>query len=120
VTCIYCGAKAERWCDFVLGFVDPDGDGLYAMDGLHSIEKCDAPLCLAHARHVGNFFASGKRGWNETVDHCHTHPPNEWWAAASSADEIDRWRVQHRARALGGLRLVRESGESAPTAPESK
>jgi hypothetical protein len=109
LNCIYCGGKAERYCDFTLGFTDPDGDGLYNSDGLHTIEKCDAPLCMQHARYMGTFFASGKRGWSDTHDHCHTHPMDDWWAAASSSD-IERWRIQHRYRA-GGLRAVSQVPE---------
>lgn len=45
--CIYCGARAVRWCDFIIGFEDTHADGLCHSG--ESILRCDAPLCLDHA-----------------------------------------------------------------------
>jgi hypothetical protein len=118
--CIYCGAKAERWCDLVIGFTDPDGDGLFAMDDQHEILRCDAPLCEAHADHQGNIFFSGtpKVAGVESIDHCCGHRDEGWAQAidggwlrnperfdAISDEEASARRYRHRCSAKP-LRLV--------------
>jgi hypothetical protein len=104
--CIYCGAKAVRWCDFVLGFEDKHGDGLY-----HSfddpIERCDAPLCEEHARYIGNIHFKGPPpiGGFETVDHCVGHDGYREWRPLL-AGEAEQLRYRHRCQAAGSLRLL--------------
>lgn len=71
--CIYCGERSVLLCDFLLGFTDPDGDGLYSSKDGSAMLRCDAPLCLAHAANKGAISASGRQGFYDTIDHCIGH-----------------------------------------------
>jgi hypothetical protein len=104
--CIYCDAPAERWCDFVLGFTDPDGDGLFSLD-THEFVRCDAPLCVEHAVFQHNIHISGKNGCNESVDFCRGHDPQEDRWGSITEEDAQRFRYRHRCSAKGPLRLVR-------------
>ncbi len=103
-TCIYCGESAVRFCDCVIGFADPDGDGLCALDPGHRIERCDAGLCLDHAAFKGNLFVCGKRGFHDSIDWCFTHEDEDWRPLAEG--EAEQIRYRHRCAAGPGLRLV--------------
>lgn len=92
--CIYCGSAADLLCDFVIGFDDPDGDGLYSsLD--HEIFRCDAPLCRCHARSAGQIFFPAGLGGMDTIDHCHTHPAADLFRALGREDAT-RQRQAHR------------------------
>jgi hypothetical protein len=92
--CIYCAAPSELLCDFVIGFEDPDCDGLYSSFD-HEIFRCDAPLCSKHARNEGRVFFPASMGGMDTIDHCHTHPRADLFRAVKR-DEADRQRRSHR------------------------
>lgn len=115
--CIYCDAPATRWCDVVLGFDNADGP-LASLDT--EIFRCDAPLCEAHAVHLGTIFFHGSPAVTgaETIDHCCEHEQfwtqdvaGEWTSTPErfgpiSKDEAARRRYKHRCQAAGPLRLV--------------
>lgn len=106
-TCIYCGAKATAWCDFVLGFEDTHGDGLmHSID--QTIERCDAALCDEHGRQVGQIHFSGKWpvGGTETIDHCAGHDGQDEHWGPLLIGQADQIRYRHVCMARGGLRLV--------------
>lgn len=114
--CIYCGSKAVRWCDLVIGFDNSKGP-LASLDT--PVFRCDAPLCERHAVFMGNIFFHGSGGAGcESVDHCCNHedywregmaggwhPDKERWEPIS-ADEAERRRYRHRCIASGPLRLI--------------
>jgi hypothetical protein len=106
-TCIYCSAKAARWCDFVLGFEDKRGDGLFSLKEGDKLERCDAPLCEGHARHLGHIHFSGRWpvGGTESIDHCVGHTGSDHWRPLR-AGEAEQLRYRHRCQAAGGLQLV--------------
>lgn len=106
--CIYCGAKATRWCDLVLGFSDPDGDGLYSTEDGSELLRCDAPLCQDHAVEKGRVFFSGHPSIAgvETIDHCCGHAGDERHMRPITATDAQRMRYQHRCCAAGPLRLI--------------
>lgn len=102
--CIYCGQPSVLLCDFVLGFTDPDGDGLFSFSGGHSLLRCDAPLCPAHADQKAVIHASGKKGFTDTVDHCIGHQDGESFAPITT-EKAHSARYRHRCGAVP-LRLV--------------
>lgn len=108
--CIYCGAIAARWCDFVIGFTDPDGDGLFSTADGSELVRCDAPLCDQHSAFQYNFHVSGQRGWNESVDFCHGHDPLEDCFAPITTEEAERVRYRNRCLA----RPLRLATQGAP------
>ena len=103
--CIYCGERSVLYCDFLLGFTDPDGDGLFSFEGEHVLLRCDAPLCLVHATRMGRIHASGKGGFTDTIDHCIGHGGDDDRMRSITADEAQAVRYRHRCCATP-LRLV--------------
>ena len=72
--CLACGAPATKLCDFVLGFQIVRTLPHPCMDD-SAMWRCDAPLCVRHAAHVGNVFMCGKfpGAGADTVDRCPVH-----------------------------------------------
>lgn len=114
--CIYCGARATRWCDLVIGF-DNSGGTLATLET--PVFRCDAPLCEAHAVKKGAIFIDGSPEVTciESIDHCCGHEsfwhedtrggwyedPERW--EPISADEAQRRRYRNRCLASGPLKL---------------
>jgi hypothetical protein len=115
-SCIYCKAPAVRWCDFVLGFTDPDGDGLFSFDDGSEFVRCDAPLCAEHAVFQHNIHFSGKPplGGNESVDYCHTHNRYDDNMRPITEGEAEQARYRHRCLAAGPLRAVAALAKETP------
>lgn len=101
--CIYCGERSVLLCDFLLGFTDPDGDGLYSWEG-HAMLRCDAPLCLVHATQKARIHASGKGGFTDSIDHCIGHEGDDYMRPIT-VDQAQALRYRHRCGAMP-LRLV--------------
>lgn len=114
--CIYCRARAVRWCDLILGFTDPDGDGLFSFDDGSEFLRCDAPLCEAHAvfQHNLHFSGAWPAGGNESVDYCCGHEDVELdrWRAMSE-EEARGIRFRHQCIASGPLRLLKPAAITA-------
>jgi hypothetical protein len=122
-TCIYCGAQAARWCALIIGFTDPDGDGLCSGDGSHELLRCDAALCEAHADFQGNVFYCGtpRVSGVESIDHCCGHREDGWEQAVDGSwirnpdrfapiteEEAARVRYRHRCKSHG-LKLLQRA-----------
>ncbi|RYG56721.1 MAG: hypothetical protein EON56_03660 [Alphaproteobacteria bacterium] len=106
--CIYCGERSVLLCDWLLGFTDPDGDGLYSLKGGHAMLRCDAPLCLVHAKQQAVLHVSGKHGFTDTIDHCVGHDGEDQMRAITT-EQAQAFRYRHRCGAVP-LRLL-------PTSP---
>lgn len=113
-TCIYCGAKATVWCDYVLGH-DDDGSG--ALPGWDTpLHRCDAGLCADHSVEVMRIHLSGASSVAGvlTVDHCIGHGIDEdiggsrrgFLRRPITGDEAKRLRYRHRCQAGAGLGLA--------------
>jgi hypothetical protein len=74
VSCHYCDRPAIYLCDFIAD----------ARAGAR--QTCDRPLCEAHRVPRGVTFASGKGGWQDTIDVCPGHAP----AAAAGLEGTKR------------------------------
>lgn len=105
--CIYCGGNAERWCDLVIGFTDPDGDGLFSFaDGSENLH-CNAPLCIRHTSFQGNMFICGDAAYAgaDSVDYCVGHKAREVFEPMTQ-DEAERVRYKHKCKAAGLRRVL--------------
>ena len=103
--CIYCGERSVVLCDFLLGFTDPDGDGLFSFKGgKHAMLRCDAPLCLVHSTERSMLHVSGKQGFTDTVDHCIGHEGGDCFRPIT-VEAAQGIRYRHRCGAIP-LRLV--------------
>lgn len=105
-SCIYCGEKATRWCDYLLGFNStncPDGR-------MASIETpllhCDAGLCEKHAVYKGwiHFHGSAAVRGFESVDWCCGHSDDEMLKPLTP-EQVEIIRYRHRCEAMGPGRL---------------
>lgn len=114
--CIYCAAKAVRWCDFIIGFTDPDGDGLFSAPSWlggaagqdSELLRCDAPLCIEHTNARGwvHFKAPKPIGGFESIDWCKGHTEEEHMRPITRGD-AEQVRYRHRCIARPGLVLLR-------------
>ena len=87
--CIYCGERADFFCDATLGMTQTNG--VYTGDDEHF--TCDVPVCAEHKRVVG--FICGRGG--DTIDHCLYHIDNPTYLKPTTREEAEKERRHVRA-----------------------
>ena len=110
-TCIYCDAKAVRWCDYVIGFNAENADHRGVMKSIKNcvIYRCDSGLCAEHAVFKGNIFFDGspKVTGVESVDWCiGHHVPDRISFNPVTKEEVEGIRRRHRCQAKGAFKIV--------------
>lgn len=73
--CICCGKEATLLCDYPLGYQIAGTIPRAYIDMDSAMFTCDAPLCQACAKHVGNRFFDGVPEVTgvESIDYCPEH-----------------------------------------------
>ena len=114
--CFYCDEPAVRYCDFNIG--GPIGS--YARIGLvsdnkfyacYDIEKmpftCDMPMCVDHAKHIGNIFMPGDI---EQIDHCPEHVGCDETVGCPCTEEESNV-IRRDIRAKARRKIIREAAQ---------